>query len=278
MAQHRYTPAYDPLFSPDHHLADDPACRRWAWLDLCHMAAYKDTTRIVKGVVVPLKRGELLVSLRYLAERWKWSRGKVERFLAFLCLAGVDKIETVTETRAGTVYRIATYEHWALGGTSTGTPSGTSTGRSRDADGTLTGQSTEVTEVTDIADEPPSADGGAKKPKKRATRTNFPPEFEQVWLTHPRGTKKQAFEHWRKTVPSTIEQERLLRALRRYREREVSDKFLGHDLWRWIRDRRWEEQEASPISAQADAFAPSPLMAEHNRRMMEQARAAGVLE
>jgi len=31
-------------------------------------------------------------------------------------------------------------------------------------------------------------------------------------------------------------------------------------------------------ATQADAFAPSPLMAEHNRRMMEQARAAGVLE
>lgn len=109
----RWTPAYDRMFDPDYHLAGDPTCRRWAWLDLCHMAAWKCRTRIIGSVVVPLKRGELVASLRFLADRWGWSVKKVRDFLEILEHPDIEKIETVRGTPKGTVYRVVNYDTYA---------------------------------------------------------------------------------------------------------------------------------------------------------------------
>lgn len=109
----RWTPAYDRMFDPDHHLAGDPACKRWAWLDLCHMAAWRDRTRILGATVVQLRRGELLASLRYLSDRWGWSVKKVRDFLEILEHPDIGKLETVKGTPKGTVYRVVSYGTYA---------------------------------------------------------------------------------------------------------------------------------------------------------------------
>ena len=141
----RWTPAYDRMFDPDHELAGDQACRRFAWLDLCHMARWEDGNRIIRGSLVPLKRGEFVVSVRYLCERWGWSKGKVARFLDLLCSQAVNKLGTVTETPVGTVYRVVNYDTYARGhdghGDTDRDRGGTPTGHPRDTNGTGTGQS-----------------------------------------------------------------------------------------------------------------------------------------
>lgn len=110
----RWTPIYDRMFDPEHELKmGQPRCPAFAFSDLIHNARWEDGTRIVGGVVVRLKRGELVASIRWMAERWTWSRGRVERFLALLQDPSVTKIETVRETPAGTVYRIVSYETYA---------------------------------------------------------------------------------------------------------------------------------------------------------------------
>lgn len=50
------------------------------------MANYEDKQMIPKGnkKVITIHRGELLTSYEHLAERWKWSRGKVIRYLKML--------------------------------------------------------------------------------------------------------------------------------------------------------------------------------------------------
>lgn len=110
----RWTPVYDRLFDPDHDMADEPACKRWAWADLCHLAQRTRATRLTRLKPVTLERGELLVSVRFLASRWRWSTSKVGRFLAMLQLDQINRIETVSETPSGTVYRIVAYEDYAL--------------------------------------------------------------------------------------------------------------------------------------------------------------------
>lgn len=136
----RWTPVYDRLFDPEHDLAGGPACRRWAWIDLCHMAQWKDGTRVIGGTVLNLKRGELLASIRYLGERWEWSKDKVRRFLDILNHEEINKIRTVRATPFGTVYRIVSYDVYANPKFADGTPSapgtGTGTGHQRDTDGT----------------------------------------------------------------------------------------------------------------------------------------------
>jgi hypothetical protein len=128
----RWTPAYARMFEPEHELAGDPVCQRWAFLDLCHMAQFRDGTRVLGGTVITLPRGCLLASIRFLSQRWNWSKSRVDRFLRALQDPAVEKIEPVSETRFGTVYRIVRYDTYAnpwdtngdTGGTGTGTPAG----------------------------------------------------------------------------------------------------------------------------------------------------------
>ena len=116
----RWTPAYDRMFKMDHELAYGPTCPRFAWLDLCHNARWEDGTRIVDGVVIPLKRGEVLASLRWMAQRWEWSVKKVRSFVNLLTHPDVAKLEVIRETPQGTVYRIVNYDTYANPGHTAG--------------------------------------------------------------------------------------------------------------------------------------------------------------
>ena len=55
--------------------------RGQAWVDLVGHARWKAGFIRVRGQRIDLDRGELAWSERELAKRWKWSRGKVDRFL-----------------------------------------------------------------------------------------------------------------------------------------------------------------------------------------------------
>jgi hypothetical protein len=136
-----WTPAADRLFNPDHELAGDVVCRRFAWLDLCHQASWKGNTRVIGTSVVPLERGEFVASLRWLGHRWRWSPNKVARYLMLLRSKNVTKIVPVRETPKGTVYRIVKYEVWRKRLGLDGTQSGAATRQRRNSGGTDTEQS-----------------------------------------------------------------------------------------------------------------------------------------
>lgn len=61
-----------------------PFDSRSAWTWLIQKAAWKDGTYRVAGGKVPLKRGQFVASIRFLAQRFKWSKSKVSRFIDFL--------------------------------------------------------------------------------------------------------------------------------------------------------------------------------------------------
>lgn len=58
--------------------------RLQAWIDLLLIANYNVSFIYVRGNKVEIKRGQIAKSQDALAERWKWSRGKVLRFLSEL--------------------------------------------------------------------------------------------------------------------------------------------------------------------------------------------------
>lgn len=65
----------------DHELwRGEKFSRGQAWIDLILLAAHAD--HVVNGREV--KRGQLLTTFRYLANRWKWSTGAVTRFFSYL--------------------------------------------------------------------------------------------------------------------------------------------------------------------------------------------------
>ena len=99
------------LFDPSHMLHPtkrNPASQIHAWLDLCQLATHQQ----YKHADEVLERGEFIVSLRWLAERWKWHHLKVRRFLGVI--EEWQNIETVRETPRGTVYRIVKYDTYAV--------------------------------------------------------------------------------------------------------------------------------------------------------------------
>lgn len=58
--------------------------RSMAWIDLLLLANHSDNYFFKRGVRVDVKVGQVGYDLDSLAKRWKWSRGKVERFLLML--------------------------------------------------------------------------------------------------------------------------------------------------------------------------------------------------
>lgn len=65
--------------------SNEPFDMRSAWIDLILMANYEDKTLITRHkTVIQVKRGSLFTSVQHLADRWKWSPGRVKRFIKLL--------------------------------------------------------------------------------------------------------------------------------------------------------------------------------------------------
>lgn len=55
--------------------------RSQAYIDLCMLAAYRERSFFIRGNKVTLRPGQLAKSEEELADRWKWSRNTVRKFL-----------------------------------------------------------------------------------------------------------------------------------------------------------------------------------------------------
>ncbi len=61
---------------------NEPYCERAAWAWLITNAAWRDTERRTgQGALVPIKRGQMHVSLASLANKWGWSIKRVRGFI-----------------------------------------------------------------------------------------------------------------------------------------------------------------------------------------------------
>lgn len=103
-----------------------------AWVDLIGLAQHTESVVYIKGMKIEVKRGGLIWSKKNLALRWKWSRGKVDRFLEELekkqditvkiVLQDGTKIEHQTVPLNGhtqktitTAINIVKYDYWQGG-------------------------------------------------------------------------------------------------------------------------------------------------------------------
>lgn len=77
--------------------------RAEAWIDLLQLARFEanSTKEIINGRVIEYKRGERPLSLRLLADRWKWSKNRVDKFLDLL----VSERMITKRTTQGTAVR-----------------------------------------------------------------------------------------------------------------------------------------------------------------------------
>ena len=110
---------------------NEPFDKRSAWVDLIGMAAYRDHAgKDDKGNMTVIRRGEIHTSMLYLADRWKWDRRKVKRFLQCLAMDGMLSFNSTTNgTKGGTTITLENYDFYqrkrTTDGTHDGTPDGT---------------------------------------------------------------------------------------------------------------------------------------------------------
>lgn len=114
----------------------EPFTKSQAWIDLIGLARFVDGFGYKRGIEVPLKRGQLCWSEVNLSKRWKWSRGKVKRFL--------NELETKQQivqqnTNVTTITTVVNYERYQPRNTADSTANST-------ADGQQTGQQTDTKE------------------------------------------------------------------------------------------------------------------------------------
>lgn len=83
--------------------------RMHAWLDLLLLANIKESVYFVRGVKIVVKRGSLAYSMKSLAKRWRWSIGKVERYLNML---KTESQIDVQKTNVTTIISICNYEYY----------------------------------------------------------------------------------------------------------------------------------------------------------------------
>ena len=88
----------------------DPFSRGQAWVDLILLANHTEGIVIKHGQVITIKRGQVGHSILDLSIRWKWSRGKVKRFLKLL--QNMDQIRTTTLKRVTSIISITNYNKY----------------------------------------------------------------------------------------------------------------------------------------------------------------------
>ncbi|MGB8601016.1 MAG: hypothetical protein WCD42_02350 [Rhizomicrobium sp.] len=142
-------------FWDDPEFSDAAYSDREAWLWLIGAAAWKDLRTRGSTGPVNLKRGELSFSVRFLAEKWGWSKSAVDRFFAKL-----EKRDTLRDTsRDGNkVYFIRNYNRFQVVGApkrdskrdSVWDAAGTDAGQMRDK------EETGITGVTGVISDRPN--------------------------------------------------------------------------------------------------------------------------
>lgn len=116
-----------PVFAPE------PFTEREAWAWLISSAAWKPRAVRVGSKVVELKRGQAAFSVRFLAEKWQWSKSRVDRFLGRLENQDMVGTESGTGVTVVTICNYDKYQKVSLPDRdSSGTQTGTAAGQQRD--------------------------------------------------------------------------------------------------------------------------------------------------
>lgn len=138
----------------------EPFTRWQAWVDLLLLANHTSGFIRARGVKVSVNRGQIGYSMPTLAERWKWSKGKVIRFLSELTEM---KQISLQKTNITTLVSILNYEIYQTDDTANSTANNTA---NRFANGPQTGSQTDTNKNVNKDN----------KEKKEESKNNSPSE------------------------------------------------------------------------------------------------------
>lgn len=221
----------------------EPFTAREAWEWLIAEAYWREGRTRAGKFVVPLQRGQLCASVRYLASRWQWKSAKVARFLNRL------KTETMIETRSDTgisVITICNYEKYQSfvgdGETASDTHRGTVPRQSRDKkeinqEDYTKKDSEESFSLFPVQTAPPA-------PRTKSADPPYSSEFEAFWRAYPRhnGSKKEAFKSYQQKIKQGATHDGIIAGARKYsaftQSKGSGANYIKH-AHRWLANECW---------------------------------------
>ena len=90
---------------------EEPFDVRSAWIDLLLMVNHEDRSIIINMKRVVVNRGQKWTSVRVLADRWRWSKDRVMRYIKLLENCDMIRLE---KTKSGTLLTVINYDNFQL--------------------------------------------------------------------------------------------------------------------------------------------------------------------
>ena len=168
--------------------------KRAAWVELLLLANHRDRKMLFNNEMITIERGQHLTSIRKLAERWRWSRGKVDRFLRLLENEHMVNTKRATNNILITVVNYNVYQY------------AEEVGRATD------GHETDTKRATD---EPPTDTNNNVKNEKNICIYNA--HFERFWKMYvKKKDKSRAYECYKARIANGYSEDELLEACKNY--------------------------------------------------------------
>ncbi len=218
----------------------EPFTRGQAWIDLIMLANHTDGYIRKRGIRIEIKRGQIGHSELSLAERWKWSRGKVRRFLSELSQKTVQQI-VQQKTKLTSVITIVNYDMYQSDSTTDGTTSSTTDGQQ-----------------TDIKRYRNKNDKNDKNDKKQTKTSTALSRFDEFWKAYPKKKNKGTAEKaWKKLSLGNGLFDKVIAGVERAKGtpdwQKENGTFIPHPA-SWLNARGWEDEILKP-----DIPQPTPL-------------------
>ena len=175
--------------------SDEKHNRRSAWIDLLLLANHSDKKIPFNDQVITIKRGQLLTSIRKLADRWHWSKSTV---VTFLKLLENDSMILRDSDNNRTLLTIVNYEVYQIAETPNETPTSTPSG----------------TPTSTVAET-----NNNDKECKKNEQDIYIAHFEETWKIYPKKKDKgAAYKAYMARINSGFSEDELLVATRGYAE------------------------------------------------------------
>lgn len=179
----------------------EPFTRIQAWIDLLLLANHSGQYFYIRGNRIDVKRGEVAHSMESLAQRWRWSRGKVLRYISQL-----ENSQMIVQQKSHVITKlsITNYNTYQSDGTTDST-----------TDGQQTVQQTD-TNKNDKNDK--------NENKERETRTQQPKSTNPDYIKFNNWIQKKApYCSNPRNFPHQITEEEFIKLKKKYSGQQIAD-------------------------------------------------------
>lgn len=274
----------------------EPYCRRAAWAWLIESARYQDGDVDIAGKTVPLKRGQLSHSTRFLAAAWGWSEAGVRRFLERL---KTDALIDAATDAGQTVITLCNYEKYQArseeGDAACDAPAdagATQDRRSSDANKKEGNKGKEGKDIESVAPLDADRQAGvqqtsrpdAKRPRSKPAECRVTDqEFQSFWEAYPHRARQEYEPAVKKVFAAAVKRGasvgEIVLAARLYAAETADreDKFVKLPA-NWLRDGGWKRSAAQQSPAASEDLFDRPVGPAPQARPRDRPRGVNYLD